>query len=132
MPGRSAVEVFDAYLVTGGYPRLVSDLVGRNARRVVDYVHDSLADPYSPLVTTARLSLDAEFQEPQFAYGVLSAIGSSDRANPGFKDVLGYRVVDPYLRFWFRYVERCVDRLELRTHISRNVDLHLLIPGLAP
>ncbi len=156
MPGRSAAEVFDAYLVTGGYPRLVSDLMSRRSRRVVDYVRDSLADPYSPLVTTARLSLDAEFPEPQFAYGVLSAIGSSDRATPGFKDVLGsiddaaerkraetattralrtltevkglierelpawappssklrrYRVVDPYLRFWFRYVERYVDRI---------------------
>lgn len=156
LPGRSAVDIFDAYLVTGGYPRLVSDLAGRRSPSVVDYVHSSLADPYSPLVTTARLSLDAEFPEPQFAYQVLSAIGASDTAKPGFKDVLGsisdaaerkraetattralrvltdtkglierelpawapsssklrrYRVTDPYLRFWFRYIERNVDRI---------------------
>jgi hypothetical protein len=87
---------------------------------------------------------------------VLSAIGASDTANPGFMDILGavsdpaerasaqtaatralstltstkaliereqpawappssklrrYRVTDPYLRFWFRYVERNVDRI---------------------
>lgn len=156
LPGRSAVEVFDAYLVTGGYPRLVSDLASRRSRSVADYVRSSLADLYSPLVTTARLSLDAEFPEPQSACQVLSAIGSSDSGNPGFTDILGsisdaterkraetattralrmltetkglierelpawaspssklrrYRVTDPYLRFWFRYIERNVDRI---------------------
>jgi AAA+ ATPase superfamily predicted ATPase len=156
LPGRSAMEVFDAYLVTGGYPRLVSDLTIHRSQTTADYVRDSLTDPYSPLVTTARLSLDAEFPEPRFAYQVLSAIGASDNASPGFKDVLGsitdaperaraetattralrtlteakglierelpawappssklrrYRVTDPYLRFWFRYVERNVDRI---------------------
>lgn len=153
---RSAFDVFDAYLVTGGYPRLVSDLAARRSQTVAEYVTTSLEDLYSPLVTTARLSLDAEFPEPQVAYQVLSAIGSSDVANPGFNDVLGsisdpaerkraetattralrtltdvkglierelpawapsstklrrYRVTDPYLRFWFRYVERHVDRI---------------------
>ncbi|MFC7624540.1 ATP-binding protein [Microlunatus sp. GCM10028923] len=155
VPRRSALEVFDAYLVTGGYPRLVTDL-SRHPGSVADFVRDSLSDAYSALVTTARLSLDSEFPEPQFAYRVLSAIGASDSANPGFKDVLGtisdaderkraetsttralrtltevkglierelpawapasskirrYRVTDPYLRFWFRYVERNVDRI---------------------
>lgn len=156
LPGRSAVEVFDSYLVTGGYPRLVTDLVDRRSDSAVDYVKASLTDAYSPLITTARLSLDAEFPEPQFAYRVLSAIGSNDTARPGFKDMLGtiadaderkraetattralrtltdtkelierelpawappssklrrYRITDPYLRFWFRYVERNVDRV---------------------
>ncbi|MGI8537235.1 MAG: ATP-binding protein [Mycobacteriales bacterium] len=156
LPGRSATEVFDAHLVTGGYPRLVSDLASRRSHRVTDYVRVSFTDPYSPLVTTARLSLESEFPDPQYAYQVLSAIGASDTANPAFKDILGrisdaaerkraetattrglrtlteikglierelpawapassklrrYRVTDPYLRFWFRYLERNVDRI---------------------
>jgi AAA+ ATPase superfamily predicted ATPase len=156
MPTQSATEVFDAYLVTGGYPRLVADLADRRSKSAVDFVRASLEDLYSPLVTTARLSLDAEFPEPLYAQQVLSAIGSSDSANPGFNDLLGttsdaaerkraetattralkiltgtkglierevpawaptssklrrYRVTDPYLRLWFRYVERNVDRI---------------------
>jgi len=151
----SPLVVFDAYLVTGGYPRLVNDLVASGGG-VQRYVNRSLQDEFSPLVTTGRLTLDAEFPEPQAAYQVLSAIGASDRANPGFMDILGaisdpaerasaqtaatralstltstkpliereqpawappssklrrYRVTDPYLRFWFRYVERNVDRI---------------------
>ncbi|GAA3823996.1 ATP-binding protein [Cellulomonas soli] len=153
--GTSASDAFDAYLVTGGYPRLVTDLATSGAG-VHRYVTRALQDEFSPLVTTGRLTLDAEFPEPQAAYQVLSAIGSSDVANPGFMDVLGaisdpseranaqtaatralstltnakaliereqpawaaptsklrrYRVTDPYLRFWFRYVERNVDRI---------------------
>lgn len=156
LTGRSATEIFNAYLVTGGYPRLVTDLAQHKSRSVTDYVRASFTDLYSALVTTARLSLDAEFPEPQFAYQVLSAIGSSDVANPGFNDILGtiadaaerkrtetaitralrsltdtkgliereqpawsaptsklrrYRVTDPYLRFWFRYIERNVERI---------------------
>lgn len=156
LPGRPAMEVFDAYLVTGGYPRLVTDLGRRRSQTASEYVRVSLEDLYSPLVTTARLSLDAEFPAPRFAYQVLSAIGAGDNANPGFNDLLGaisdpaergraetaitralrsltennglveretpawaasssklrrYRVTDPYLRFWFRYVERNVDRI---------------------
>ena len=156
LPGRSAFEVFDSYLVTGGYPRLVSDLASHRSRMARDYVRASLADAYSPLVTTARLTLDAEFPDAPAAYQVLSAIGSDDTARPGFTDVLSaisdpaerkraetatsralrtltetkglierelpawapqssklrrYRVTDPYLRFWFRYVERQVDRI---------------------
>lgn len=131
-------------------------LARHRSQTVKDYVRASFTDLYSPLVTTARLSLDAEFTEPQFAYQVLSAIGSSDLANPGFNDILGataeaaerkrtetaitralrsladtkgliereqpawsaptsklrrYRVTDPHLRFWFRYIERSVERI---------------------
>ncbi|GAA1720014.1 ATP-binding protein [Isoptericola hypogeus] len=159
LPGRSAFEVFDAYLVTGGYPRLVADVAATGAETATDYVREALTDPFSPLVTTARFSLDAEFPEPQVASQVLSAIGSDDAARPGFNDVLSvisepaerkrmetavsralrtltevkglvereqpawsasasklrrYRVTDPYLRFWFRYVERQAD------HIARG------------
>lgn len=156
----SGPAAFDAHLVTGGYPRLLADLVATGADDVVGYVRVALSDPYSPLVTTARLTLESEFPEPQAAYQVLSALGASDRSASVFTDVLGallgdatdpaerkrvetattralsvlgetkgliereqpawappasrlrrYRVSDPYLRFWFRYVERQVDRI---------------------
>ncbi|MFB8228167.1 ATP-binding protein [Cellulosimicrobium sp. NPDC055967] len=155
LPGRSAFDAFDAYLVTGGYPRLLTDLA-RSGRSPEEYVRASLADSYSPLVTTARLTLDAEFPDAPAAYRVLAAIGSDDTANPGFSDVLSaiqdsserkaletattralktltetkslverevpawaapggrlrrYRITDPYLRFWFRYVERRVEQI---------------------
>lgn len=154
LPGRPAEEVFDALMVTGGYPRLVTDLARHES--VGDYVRLALQDQYSPLVTTARLSLDAEFPDPQAAYQVLAAIGANDTVDPGYSDILGelgegtsrktaetaltrslktlaevkgliereqpswakpssrlrrYRVTDPYLRFWFRYVERNVERI---------------------
>lgn len=155
LPGRSAVDVLDAYLVTGGYPRLVTDLAVHGSPTAA-YVRTALTDPYSPLVATARLTLDAEFPDAPAAYRVLAAIGSDDTANPGFNDVLSairdaserkaqetattralklltegkalverelpawappssrlrrYRVTDPYLRFWFRYVERRVEQI---------------------
>ncbi len=150
--GFSALE---AYLVTGGYPRLVADLAGAGGD-VAEFVRTSLSDPYSPLVSTARFSLDAEFPEPQAAYRVLAAIGADDTANPGFTDVRSavggiaatgrsetatsralllltdvkdlveretpawappnsklrrYRVRDPYLRFWFRYIGPELERM---------------------
>lgn len=155
LPERDPFEVFDAYLVTGGYPRLVTDLAAYG-ETTQDYVRSSLADQYSPLVTTARLTLDAEFPDAPAAYRVLAAIGSDDTVNPGFTDVLSgiqdaserkaletattralrmladtkglvereapawasrsgrlrrYRVADPYLRFWFRYIERRVEQI---------------------
>lgn len=151
LPGRSAFESFDAYLVTGGYPRLVTDLA--IAGSVKEFVHESLSDEFSPLVTNGQLTLDAEFPEGRAAYQVLSAIGADDTASPNFTAVataLGepggkaeqtaatralatltqrglverelpawaapssrlrrYRVTDPYLRFWFRYVERSAEQ----------------------
>lgn len=153
IPGATAAEVLDGYLITGGYPRLVADLA-RSSGSPTEYVRVSLADPFSPLVTTARLSLDAEFHDGPIAYQVLSAIGSDDTARPGFTNILTtiadpadrkraetgvtralrtlvddkgliererpawaaapsrlrrYRISDPYLRFWFRYLEKQTD-----------------------
>lgn len=88
LPGWSPAEVIDAAVVTGGYPRLVSDLTRRPAPGVAPYVREALQDPYSPLLTTARLTLDAEFPQPGDAARVLTAIGANDVANPGFNDVL--------------------------------------------
>lgn len=155
LPHLSAPEVFDAVMVTGGYPRLVTALA-RSGGSVAEWVAASLADDLSPLVATGRLSLDAEFADDDAVYRVLSSVGSGEPArlrlgeivtavaDPGAlpktvethvlralrtlteeKRVLErelpawatstrlrrYRLTDPYLRFWFRYVERHVEAI---------------------
>ncbi len=157
LPGWDATGIVDAGLVTGGYPRLLADLAGSGSATVQQYVHEGLQDPYSPLITTARLTLDAEFPSPQDAARVLAAIGANDTVHPGFNDILGsiadedekanartattralktltdlkgliereqpalakassklrrYRITDPYLRFWYRYVDSGLDQIE--------------------
>jgi len=155
IPDATPTDVFDAYLITGGFPRLVSDLA-RSGTTPVAYARASMGDPFSPLITTARLMLDAEFADGPIAYQALSAIGADDAGHPGFTEILStisnpadrnrtetaitralktlsadkalieqerpawapessklrrYRVTDPYLRFWFRYLERQIDRI---------------------
>ena len=152
-PHLHPAEAIEAALVTGGFPRLVQDLV-ESGGTVQDFVRSSLADPYSPLVATAGLTLSAEFGSAQEATQVLSEIGANDIGRTTFSDLVPagtpgtakkletattralktlvetkrlverespawsspsgrkrrYRITDPYLRFWFRYVE---GRLEL-------------------
>ena len=80
IPRGTASETFDDWLVTGGYPRLVVEL--RDSRlSMSDWVHSSFADEFSPLVATARLSLDAEFRDSLTAGTVLSTIGSAEPAH---------------------------------------------------
>lgn len=163
LPGRTAIEIFDSYLVTGGYPRLV--LSCANERNAVSYVQKSLRDEHSDLAVTARLSMNAEFADAEAAYRVLSAIGGSEVGHPGFNDVVSaigdptdreaaktattralglltavkdivridvpagapaksklrrYRITDPYLRFWFRFVEGQVANISRgRSDIAR-------------
>lgn len=89
---RSATEVIDCCLITGGYPRLVSSFAqASSARR---FVHESLLDEHSDLVVTGRLVLDAEFADAEAAYRVLSAIGGTETARPGFNDVVS-AISDP-------------------------------------
>jgi len=147
LPGRSAMEIFDAYLVTGGYPRLVERCAA--AKTTNAYVKAALTDPFSDLVISAQLVLDAEFTDASSARQVLTAIGAEAVARPGFNDVVSaisdpgergaaqtaisralkilegpkdlirievpagaaansklrrYRLTDPYLRFWFRFI----------------------------
>jgi AAA+ ATPase superfamily predicted ATPase len=142
----SAVDVFDAALVTGGYPRLVLDhaRAGGDARA---FVHEQFQDENSDLVVMGQRSLDAEFPDARQTRRVLSAIGAQPVGVSSFSQVVGrlpeeggtaqtavtraigvlerkgvvavdvpygagrvsrlrrYRVADPYLRFWFRFVE---------------------------
>lgn len=155
LPQARPTEVFDAWLVTGGYPRLVIEL--RDAgTSMQEWVRSSFGDDFSPLVATARLTLDAEFPDAETARRVLAAIGAAEQAHlplgsivdlltddpvsrksvqtsvlrslhlltddkrlitadlpawAGSTRLRRYRLTDPYLRFWFRYVERYVDTI---------------------
>jgi uncharacterized protein len=142
----SAVRAFDAFLVTGGYPRLVADLA--TAGDIERYLAEGLGDENSNLVVVAERSLAAEFPREAQARRVLTAIGGSEVGTVSFtaavarlgeatsatqtaltralrilsddKGVVSidtpagtdatsrlrrYRIADPYLRFWFRFVE---------------------------
>lgn len=151
-PNSTPTEIFDHWLITGGYPRLVTELRDADAP-LLDWVHQSFTDEFSPLVATARLNLSTEFGDSPTASRVLSAIGSAELAHLPLGKIVDaitvsddaklrkttqtavvralhtltdekrlvitdlpawarstrsrrYRVTDPYLRFWFRYVER--------------------------
>jgi AAA+ ATPase superfamily predicted ATPase len=157
LPGLDAFGAFSAYLATGGFPRLVTDLRHSPAADVEQWVTAGLRDAYSPLATIGALTLDAEFPDKVAAYQVLAAIGASEVRAPSFTDIAGslgvgqgerkatettitralqtlmevknvveretpawsptggklrrYRVRDPYLRFWFRYVAPARDQI---------------------
>ena len=136
--------LFDIYLATGGYPRLVS--AARAHESAGAFVVEQLQDDQSPLSVTGLRMLDAEFRGAEQARAVLEAIGAVEighatfssavaqlggdesssgtavsRALPALVDgkqvvaidvpvgaspkskLRRYRIVDPYLRFWFRY-----------------------------
>lgn len=93
LPGMTAFEAVDAYLVTGGYPRLVADL-RRSGLGVRDWVRASFGDDLSPLVATGRLTLDAEFADREAAYRVLSAIGAAEPARLGLGEIAA-EISDP-------------------------------------
>lgn len=138
------VGLFDLYLATGGYPRLVSE--ARPHGSASAFVVEQLQDDQSPLSVTGLRMLDAEFRDAEQARAVLEAIGAVEvghatfsstvarlggddsssgtavsRALPALVDgkqvvaidvpvgastnskLRRYRIVDPYLRFWFRY-----------------------------
>ncbi|PZF83596.1 ATP-binding protein [Jiangella anatolica] len=142
---RTAVEAFDAHLVTGGYPRLLGRLAASPSAE--DFVLEQLRDETSDLAVQAQLSLDAEFPPDSQARRILAAIGTAEvgpvtfsrvtqtidgdtatvqtAVTRGLKILAGvggviavdvpagaapnsrlrrYRVADPYLRFWFRFV----------------------------
>ncbi|MGH8829131.1 MAG: ATP-binding protein, partial [Jiangellaceae bacterium] len=146
MSDAPALSIFDAYLITGGYPRLLSRLA--RAESAMRFVVDQLTDEASDLAIMAQLSLDAEFPLDSQARQVLSAIGYAELGTMSFSRVTQglpgtqatvqtavtralrllvdikrvvaidvpvgapkntrlrrYRVDDPYLRFWFRFVE---------------------------
>jgi AAA+ ATPase superfamily predicted ATPase len=77
MTGLGAAEAFDAALVTGGLPIICARW--RRGEDVWSFLGRELANPVSPLLASAQLSLAAEFPDQAYARAVLSAIGSGER-----------------------------------------------------
>ncbi|MFJ8858340.1 ATP-binding protein [Streptomyces sp. NPDC102451] len=79
--GLDAADALDAYLVTGGFPELVTEW--RAGESVAGYLHRQVEDPSSVLLTTGERSLAAEFPARLQAGRVLRAIGSGERTFSG-------------------------------------------------
>jgi len=77
MTGLGAADAFDAALVTGGLPIVCARW--RSGERLWSFLERELADPLSPLVASAQLSLAAEFPAQLHARAVLGAIGTGER-----------------------------------------------------
>ncbi|WP_410873967.1 ATP-binding protein [Nocardia sp. A7] len=77
MTGSDAAAAFDATLITGGLPIICARW--RAGEDVWEFLMRELADPVSPLIVSAQLSLAAEFPDQTLARQVLSAIGSGER-----------------------------------------------------
>jgi AAA+ ATPase superfamily predicted ATPase len=77
MTGLRAAEAFDATLVTGGLPIVCARW--RHGEDLWHFLARELANPVSPLLASAQLSLAAEFPDHAYARAVLGAIGSGER-----------------------------------------------------
>jgi uncharacterized protein len=140
----SPADAFDAYLVTGGFPRL---LVAWESGDLTNFLEQQLSHPTSDLIVVGQRILSAEFPSEVQATSVLRAIGWGERSFRGLKTTLQleasalsrslrlletgkrvvarevpvsakpsrearYRVADPYMRFWLRFVEPAVPDIE--------------------
>ncbi len=132
-----AAAAIDAFLVTGGYPRLVSEWPAGEG--MWEFLTAQLADENSDLLVVGQRVLSSEFPARVQARQVLGAIGAGERSYKAIADTAGvgaaplgralrllvddkrlvaldrpvstrpsresrYRVADPYLRFWLRFV----------------------------
>lgn len=79
--GLDAAAALDAYLVTGGFPEVVTGW--RTGEPVTGYLDRQVEDPSSVLLTTGERSLAAEFPARLQASRVLRAIGSGERTFSG-------------------------------------------------
>jgi uncharacterized protein len=77
MTGLGAAAAFDAELVTGGLPIVCARW--RPGEDLWSFLEHELAEPISPLIASAQLSLAAEFPDQAQARAVLGAIGSGER-----------------------------------------------------
>jgi uncharacterized protein len=149
---RSAVQVFDTQLVTGGFPELVAH--SRRFRSVAALVEDALSRPHTLLADVAQINLAGELADGTNARLVLEAVGADEIGVANFSriasdlgggiaaktavsratDILAdtkrilavdipagdtgsrlkrYRIADPYLRFWFRFIEPQLRNIEV-------------------
>ncbi|MBW8805520.1 MAG: ATP-binding protein [Catenulisporales bacterium] len=77
MTGLDAADAIDAALVTGGLPVICARW--QHGEDLWSFLARELADPFSPLSASARLSLASEFPDRAQARIVLAAIGSGER-----------------------------------------------------
>ena len=77
MTGLGPAAAFDATLVTGGLPIVCARW--EHGEDVWSFLARELANPVSPLIASAQLSLAAEFPDHAQARAVLAAIGSGER-----------------------------------------------------
>jgi AAA+ ATPase superfamily predicted ATPase len=83
---RSPLELLDAYLVTGGYPRLVTEAARfRSTRR---FVRTQFADDSSPLLVVGQRVVTSEFSDSAAARTVLEAIGSVEVGPATFSETV--------------------------------------------
>jgi hypothetical protein len=150
--GVDPLDVFDAQLVTGGFPELIAHT--RRFGSATAMVENSLSRPHTLLADVAQLNLAGEFSDSASARLVLDAIGADEVGVVNFSAIaatLGggkaaetavtramkvladikqivsvdfpggrsdsrlkrYRIADPYLRFWFRFVEPQLRNVEI-------------------
>jgi AAA+ ATPase superfamily predicted ATPase len=146
LSGRGGAAALDAYLVTGGFPRLVG--LWREGG-LEDFLMAALADPESDFARIGARILDAELPANVNARSILSVIGAGERTHSGIAARTGigtnnltvptgpltvlagkriiasalplstrrstdrrYAIVDPYLRFWLRFVEPHLGEIE--------------------
>ena len=136
---RAAAAALDAYLVTGGVPKIARLWPSGDLE---SFLVEALADPRSDLVRIGPMILDAEFPSNANARSVLSVIGAGVRTHSKIAERTGikptnltgpygpltllerkgiieatrplstttttrshYRIIDPYIRFWLRFIE---------------------------
>jgi len=91
LTGRTGADALDAYLVTGGFPKIVRLWSGGNLGA---FLKASLADPGSELVRSAARILDAELPANVNARSVLSVIGAGERTNAGISARTGIKTTN--------------------------------------
>jgi AAA+ ATPase superfamily predicted ATPase len=91
LTGRTGADALDAYLVTGGFPRIARLWSGGS---LDDFLSSSLADPGSELVHTAARILDAELPVNVNARSILSVIGAGERTNAGISARTGIKTTN--------------------------------------
>ncbi len=72
----SPLDAIDAWLVTGGFPLIAASWQAGESR--LDFLARSLANPLSPLLVSAELTLLGEFPRSVQARAVLEAVGTGE------------------------------------------------------
>lgn len=74
LTGLRAVDAFDAYLVTGGFPNLVTRW--RSGQSSSQFLRAQLVSSTEPIIVTGERMVTAEFPPDAYARAVLSVIGT--------------------------------------------------------